>query len=328
MKSSSNLAPCPALFDLQVNGFAGVDFQRADLSLAELQLAVAALRHHQIHRILLTLITDNIDALCRKLRRIEQYRWQDPIVAETIPGYHIEGPYLSPEAGFRGAHPAEKMKAPDLSEFKRLQDAAGGKIRIVTLAPEWPGSDRFISEVVGQGVVVSLGHTDASEKEIDRAISAGATMCTHLGNGCPNEMVRHDNVIQRLLARDELIACFIPDGIHIPPPALKNLFRAKPVGKVILTSDCMAAAGAPNGRYTIGKLEVEVGDDRVVRHPGQPTFAGSSLALGDGVANFSNWTGLSLDAARKLASTAVARVFNIDLPTLPPRETSGRQPAS
>lgn len=327
MKSSSNLAPRPALFDLQVNGFAGIDFQRADLSLSELQLAVTALRHHQIHRILLTLITDDIDALCRKLERIEQYRRQDPTVAETIPGYHIEGPYLSPKPGFRGAHPSEKMKTPDLPEFQRLQAAAGGKIRIVTLAPEWPGSDGFIAEVVRQGVVVSLGHTDAGEEDIDRAIAAGATMCTHLGNGCPSEMHRHDNVIQRLLARDELIACFIPDGIHIPPGALKNLFRAKPAGKVMLTSDCMAAAGAPNGRYTIGQLEMEVGDDRVVRHPGQPTFAGSSLALADGVTNFSRWTGLSVEAARELASTAVARVFKIDLPMLQPQENSDRQPA-
>ncbi len=316
MNSSSNFTPRPALFDLQVNGFGGIDFQQEGLSLVQLQHAARTLRQHDIHRIFLTLITDEIDALCHKLEQIEHYRRQDPLLAEMIPGYHIEGPYLSPKPGFRGAHPAEKMKAPDLLEFARLQEAAAGKIRIVTIAPEWNGSDAFIAEVAGQNVIISLGHTDANEDEIDRAITAGATMCTHLGNGCPSEMHRHDNIIHRLLARDELIACFIPDGIHVPPQTLKNLFRAKPAGKVLLTSDCMAAAGAPNGRYTIGGVEVEVGDDRVVHQPGLTTFAGSSLALGQGVVDFSRWTGFPLDQSWALASTAVADLFNIELPAL------------
>src|SRR5690606_19381238 len=103
-------------------------------------------------------------------------------------------------------------------------------------------SDEFTAELARQNVAVSLGHTDASDSEIDRVIAAGARLCTHLGNGCPGEMHRHNNITQRLLARDELIACFIPDGIHVPPHALKNFFRAKPPGKTILTTDCMAAA--------------------------------------------------------------------------------------
>lgn len=317
MNASTDLARRPALFDLQVNGFGGIDFQQAGLNLSQLRQAVDSLRRHGIHRILLTLITDDLDSLCRKLAQIERYREEDPLVAETIPGYHIEGPYLSPVPGFRGAHPSEKMKAPDLAEYRILQEAANGKIRLITLAPEWPGSGEFIREVVGDGVVISLGHTDANEEQIDRAIAAGATMCTHLGNGCPGEMHRHDNIIQRLLARDELIACFIPDGTHVPPPVLRNLFRAKPAGKVILTSDCMAAAGAGSGRYRLGSLEVEVGADGVVRQPGQKNFAGSSLALAQGVANFSRWTGLSLDEAWPLASTVVADLFEIDLPTIP-----------
>jgi N-acetylglucosamine-6-phosphate deacetylase len=319
MNSSLHSAPRPALFDLQVNGFAGVDFQQADLSLVQLQLAVETLHRYRMQRIFLTLITDEIDALASKLEKIERFRQEDEQVAETIPGYHIEGPYLSPEPGFRGAHPAEKMKAPDLREFERLQKAAGGNIRLITIAPEWKGSAAFIKELVQQGVVVSLGHTNASEEEIDQAIAAGASMCTHLGNGCPAEMHRHHNVMQRLLARDELIACFIPDGIHIPPGALKNLYRAKPPGKVLLTTDCMSAAGAPNGRYRLAGIEVEVGDDRVVRQPGSPTFAGSSLTLDQGVENFARWTGIDFDQAWTLASKTVAEVFDIDLPLLEPR---------
>jgi len=315
-------APLPALFDLQVNGFAGVDFQQPDLTLQQLQHAIRETRKRGIHRIFLTLITDEIDSLCKKFEQIEKYRAADPLLAESIPGYHIEGPYLSPKPGFHGAHPASKMKAPDLAEFQRLQDAAGGNIRIVTLAPEWDGSDAFTAEVSKKGTVVSLGHTDASEEEIDRAIAAGAKMCTHLGNGCPGEMHRHDNIIQRLLARDELIACLIPDGIHIPPHALKNLFRGKPLDKVILTSDCMAAAGAPNGHYRLGQLELEVGDDGVVRQPGRTNFAGSSLSLGRGVANFSRWTGVEIDQAWKFASTAIADLFDLSLPMLDPSDVS------
>ncbi len=294
MADESSLGRRPALFDLQVNGFAGVDFQQAGLTKDQLQHAVRELRQHGIYRIFLTLITDEIDVLCGKLERLERFRDEDPVIHETIAGYHIEGPYLSPKPGFRGAHPAEKMKAPDLKEFERLHAAAGERIRIVTLAPEWEGSDAFIREAVSRGVAVSLGHTDASHGDIDRAIEAGATLCTHLGNGCPGDMNRHDNIIQRLLARDELTACFIPDGIHIPPHALKNLFRAKPGGKTILTSDCMAAAGAPNGRYTLGRLEIEVGDDRVVRQPGQSNLAGSALTLEQGVMNLSRWLDLPM----------------------------------
>ncbi len=306
----------PALFDHQVNGFAGIDFQRSDMTREMLRTAVQELRKHGIYRIFLTLITDEIEALCGKLERVETFRAEDPLIHETVAGYHIEGPYLSPKPGYRGAHPAEKMKAPDLREFGRLQAAANGGIRILTLAPEWEGSDGFIREVVSRDVAVSLGHTDASHEAIDRAIRAGATLCTHLGNGCPGVLDRHANVIQRLLARDELTACFIPDGIHIPPHALKNLYRAKPKGKTILTSDCMAAAGAPNGRYTLGELEIEVGDDRVVRQPGESNLAGSALTLEEGVMNFSLWLDVPMEEAWALGSTAVADRFGIELPMI------------
>ena len=306
-----------SLFDLQVNGFAGVDFQQPDLVHADLRRAIDGLRAHETHRILLTLITDDIDALCAKFSRIEAFRRADPVVAETVCGYHLEGPWLSALPGFCGAHPPEKMCAPSLADLARLQDAAGGNIRLVTIAPEWPGSAEFIAAAVAQGVVISLGHTDVSESQIDAAICAGATLCTHVGNGVPAHLPRHDNVMQRLLARDELTACFIPDGVHLPPFTLRNFFRAKPRGKVILTTDAMAAAGAPEGRYRIGALEVE-SRGGVVRKPGAENFAGSCLAPDRGVRNAAQWLGLPLDEARALLSTEVARHFRIDLPTLSP----------
>ena len=305
-----------SLFDIQVNGFAGVDFQDAGLDAAGLRLACKALRRHGTHRILLTLVTDAIDALEQKFARIEEIRARDPLVRETVPGYHLEGPWLNPADGYRGAHPRRFIKAPDGREFRRLQKAAGGAIRLVTLAPEWPGSARFIARLARDGVVVALGHTDAGDRDIDRAIAAGARLCTHLGNGCPSLLHRHDNVIQRLLARDELIASFIPDGIHLPPFLFRNLVRAKPARKVLITTDAMAAAGAPPGRYTIAGIAVECGKDRVVRLPGTPYFAGSSLEPDTGVANAARFAGVPLATARAWASTVPAALFGIRLPRI------------
>ncbi len=278
-------------FDLQVNGFAGVDFQDPALSQAELRRACDALLRHRTGGILLTLITDRIDALAAKLAQVERYRAADPVVAAMVVGYHLEGPHLSAVPGYHGAHPPELMFPPDGAAFDRLQAAANGRIRLVTLAPELPGSPEFIARVVASGARVAIGHSAASDDEIDAAIAAGLTLCTHLGNGVPLELPRHDNIIQRLLARDELTAVFIPDGLHVPPPVLRNFVRAKPSGKALFTTDCMAAAGAGPGRYRIGRLEIEVGQDGVVREPGKRNFAGSSLTMDRAAANVAAWLG-------------------------------------
>jgi N-acetylglucosamine-6-phosphate deacetylase len=207
------------------------------------------------------------------------------------------------------------MRAPDLAAFERLQAAAGGNIRLLTLAPEWPGSGEFIAAVAAQGVVISLGHTKASEEQIDEAIRGGATMITHLGNGTPVILPRHDNIIQRLLARDELTACLIPDGAHLPPFVVRNFFRAKPPGKILFTTDCMAAAGAPAGRYRIGRLEVE-SRDGFVRAPGSANLAGSCLAPLDGVKNVARWLGVPEKEARAMFGERVAAHFGIRLPEI------------
>jgi len=294
------------LFDIQVNGFAGVDFQQHGLAASEMRKAVDGLSKHKTGRIFATLISDAIPALCAKFENMERIRAEDPVVAAAVCGYHLEGPWLSPEPGYRGAHDPRFMKAPDTGEFDRLQTSAGGNIRLVTLAPEWPGSEDFIRHIRSTGVHVSLGHTNASLGEIESAIEAGALFCTHLGNGVPAEMPRHDNVTQRLLCFDELIAFFIPDGIHLPPFVLKNFFRAKPPGKALFTTDCMAAAGAPPGRYRLAHHELEVDEDRVVRAPGTSGFAGSALSSDEGVRNIQRWLELEETEARRLFSSAIA----------------------
>ncbi len=304
------------LFDFQVNGFGGVDFQRDNLTSTEFAHAVAALRQHGTSGIFATLITDEIDALCRRFAALEKLCATVPSAGAAILGYHLEGPWLSPTPGYRGAHPAGPMRAPTLADYERLQAAAHGRLRLITLAPEWPGSAEFIAAVTQQGVHVSLGHTNASEAEIDAAIRAGARFCTHLGNGCPLELPRHDNIVQRLLARDELTACFIPDGIHLPKGVLKNFVRAKPTGRVLFTTDAMAGAGAPPGRYTIGPHLITVGADGVARQPGEKNFAGSTLTPDVGVRHIADWLNLTPEAAHHLWSTAPAAAFGITLPAL------------
>lgn len=318
--TSSPLVPpdSPGLFDFQVNGFGGVDFQEATITAAALRSACAALHRHGVAAIFLTLITDSVGRLCTQLALIRELRGHDPVIAATIAGFHLEGPWLSAKPGFHGAHDDRQMIAPRLADFHRLQDAAGGDIRLVTLAPELPGSPEFIAALTKSTVQVFLGHTDANDGEIDTAIRAGARFCTHLGNGVPLLLPRHDNVIQRLLARDELTACFIPDGIHLPPFVLRNFFRAKPPGRVLFTSDAMAGAGAGPGRYTLGgRMPLEIDRNLVAREPGGQ-FAGSTLTPDVGVRRVRDYLGLSQTEAVNLWSQAPAAAFGIKLPSIPP----------
>lgn len=315
---TSSQAPAPRWFDFQVNGYAGIDFQAEALSRAELEYAVRAMRRDGVAGIFLTLITDEIDAHCRRLENFEKLRAASPECAAMIAGYHIEGPWLNPEPGYRGAHPPGPMHAPSLAEFERLQSAAGGHVRLITIAPEWPGSAECIAAMTRAGVHISLGHTNASNAQIDDAIRAGARFVTHLGNGTPPEMPRHDNVIQRLLARDELIACLIPDGIHLPSFVLRNFFRAKPRDRVLFTTDAMSGAGAEPGRYKIGRLEIEVGADGIARQPGGTGFAGSTLTPDEGVRRCAAYLGISLAESAELWSTAATKAFGVTLATPPP----------
>ena len=240
--SSTDLPP---LFDFQINGFAGIDFQDPEISRSDLALSMHRLKEHGVGGIFLTLVTNIEDRLCAQLERLESFRESEAAITEVVRGYHLEGPWLKPQVGFCGAHRAELMCAPSVRSFERLQSAAGSNIRLVTLAPEWQGSDEVVAALTAQGVHVAIGHSGASDVDIDVAIHAGARFCTHLGNGVPAMLHRHDNVIQRLLARDELYACFIPDGIHVPPFMLQNMVRAKPSDRVLFTTDAISAAGEP-----------------------------------------------------------------------------------
>jgi N-acetylglucosamine-6-phosphate deacetylase len=230
-------------------------------------------------------------------------RLSDPAIA----GLHMEGPYISPEDGSRGAHPRAHVIAAAVDDFNRRQDAAGGRIVLVTLAPEAPGALVLIEHLVASGVRVAIGHTAASPGQIADAVTAGASLATHLGNGCAAMLPRHPNPIWELLAADGVTASLIVDGHHLPPSTVKAIVRAKGAGKTILITDAIAAAGCAPGPYAIGGVDCVLGTDGRISLPGTPYLAGSSLTLDRAVANTVRFTGLPIDDVIPMASTMPAR---------------------
>jgi N-acetylglucosamine-6-phosphate deacetylase len=290
----------PGLFDLQVNGFGGVDFNAADLTADAVAAALQRLRATGVTRCLPTLITSPLDAFAAAARVIAG------MTDAAIAGIHMEGPYLSPEEGTRGAHPARHLRAASVDDFRRRQEAAGGRIVLVTLAPEVPGAIALIEHLVSTGVRVAIGHTAAAPDQIAAAIAGGATLATHLGNGCARMLPRHPNPIWELLAADGVFASLIVDGHHLPPATVKAMVRAKGARRTILISDAIAAAGCPPGQYSIGGVACELGSDGRVALPGTPYLAGSSLTLDRAIGNTVRFTGLPLDEVAAMASSIPA----------------------
>jgi N-acetylglucosamine-6-phosphate deacetylase len=298
----------PGLFDLQVNGFAGVDFNDPATTQEDLARAIAALRATGVTRFLPTLITGPAERFLACARLLSAC--PDPAVA----GLHMEGPYLAPEAA--GAHPDAHLAPPSFDDFSRRQEAAGGRILLVTIAPEVPGALPFIERLVTAGVRVAIGHTAAGPDAIRDAVRAGATISTHLGNACPLLLPRHPNLIWEQLAADELTACLIVDGHHLPPSVVKVMVRAKSLGKTVLVTDAVAAAAQPPGRYRLGEVPVELSAAGRVTIVGTDRLAGSALTLDVALANTVRFTGWSLQEVAPLASTQAAAAVG--------RTTAGR----
>jgi N-acetylglucosamine-6-phosphate deacetylase len=290
----------PGLFDLQVNGFAGVDFNSRDVTADAVAQALERMRSTGVTRCLPTLITSSFEdfsASARVLVRVSD---------RAIAGLHMEGPYISPLDGARGAHRREHVRPASIEDFERRQDACDGRIRLVTLAPEVPGAIQLIEHLVSSGVRVAIGHTAADPADIAAAIAAGATLATHLGNGCPQMLPRHPNPIWELLAADEVLISLIADGHHLPGSTVKAMVRANGEGRTILVTDAIAAAGCAPGRFAIGGVECELRKDGRVALPGSPYLAGSALTMDKAIANTVRFTGLSMAQAVKMASTIPA----------------------
>lgn len=296
----------PGFVDLQVNGFAGVDFNTPGQSSDEIGRALDAMRRTGVTRCLPTLITSSFEHFRACAAAI--LACPDPAIA----GLHMEGPYLSPLDGPRGAHPVTEITPASIENFKRRQDAAGGRIRLVTIAPEVAGATALIEYLVGEGVRVAIGHTAATGADILAAVRAGATVSTHLGNGCAATQHRHDNVIWAQAAADDLAATFIADGHHLPDSVLKSLMRAKQPRRAMLVTDAMAAAAAPSGRYRLGALEVERDAAGRVGLPGTPYLAGSALTMDAAIGETVRATGLDVETVLAMANTQPAAYLGID----------------
>jgi N-acetylglucosamine-6-phosphate deacetylase len=292
----------PALFDLQINGGLGISFNAQTLKPEDVSRVTHLCHRHGVAQYLPTLVTASFDALAHGFRTLERARSEDAAIAHAIPGYHLEGPYLSPEDGPRGAHPREHIRPPDLDEFQRLQEAAGGRIKLTTLAPEMPGALPLIEAVVRSGVVVALGHTAATGEQIRAAVDAGARLSTHLGNGSHSLIRRHPNYIWEQAAEDRLWASLITDGHHLPRSVVRCLLRCKGLPRIILTSDASSLAGLPAGRYNEWGTELEISPAGRIGVVGTDLLAGAALYTDACVAQVLAWEGLPVPDVLALAS--------------------------
>jgi N-acetylglucosamine-6-phosphate deacetylase len=307
---SGGLYVAPGWIDLQVNGFAGVDYNHPLTPHSEIARSIQVLFSTGVTRFYPTIITGPPDDMTGALRNLAKAR--DKLAeGEAMEGFHVEGPHISLEDGPRGAHPRPWVRRPDFDEFRRWQEAADGRIRIVTLSPEWPEAPAYIERITGEGVVAAIGHMQATAAQIGDAVSAGATLSTHLGNGAHGLMRRHPNYIWDQLAEDRLMADFIADGIHLDAAFLKVALRAKGTARSVLITDAATPAEAAPGLYRFGGQAVELTTDHRVVLAGQDRLAGSALRMDRGIANAVKLAGVTLPEAVRMATVNAARAGNV-----------------
>jgi N-acetylglucosamine-6-phosphate deacetylase len=299
----------PGLIDLQINGYRGFDLNADALTpdtVIDLARAVLATG---VTAFLPTIITAPEEKIVACLQAIAAARQREPWLHHMIPGVHVEGPHLSPQDGPRGAHPREHIRPLSIDEFDRWQRASGNLVTLVTVSPHWPDATAYIHALHERGILVSIGHTDASVEQIRAAVDAGATLSTHLGNGVAATLPRHPNLLWAQIAEDRLAAMLIADGHHLPADTLKVMLRSKGLDRVILTSDAVALAGMPPGLYStpVGG-QVELTPDGRLCLPGTRLLAGSVTPLKDTVALVAN-TQLSLADTLRLATVNPARLL-------------------
>jgi N-acetylglucosamine-6-phosphate deacetylase len=305
----------PGFFDLQVNGYGGFDFNiRAWGEADEVSCDHGALFDCLVRSgtalFCPTITTNSREAMRQGLAALAQALNADRRLARAVPGVHVEGPYIASEDGPRGAHPLEHVRNPDWEEFQRFQEAAEGRIKLLTLAPELPGALTFIEQLTASGVVVALGHTGAEPEVVRDAVLAGARLSTHLGNGAHSMMRRHPNYIWEQLAHDDLYASVIADGHHLPPAVLKSFARVKGPERLALVSDAVSLGGLAPGVYARGRHEVLPSGKVVLA--GTPYLAGAGHLLDTCLVNACRFTDLSLAQAVHCASAIPARILGLE----------------
>ena len=302
----------PGLMDIQVNGYQGHDFCSEEVTVEDVVSVAQELSQAGVTAFCPTLITGSSGAIESGLRAVALARERNRLARERILGIHLEGPYISPVDGPRGAHPLEHVRAPDWEEFARFQEAAGGRIRLVTLAPELPNALEFITRARNGGIIVAIGHHNASREQIDAAVSSGAVLSTHLGNGAHSQLPRHPNYIWDQLANDALMASIIVDGHHLPPAVVKSFYRAKGPDRLILISDAVWVSGLPPGTYQSMGSDIEVMEDGRVRLSSTPYLAGSTLRLCEAIPNVMRFAGAPFSDAIRMATENPARLLGVD----------------
>jgi N-acetylglucosamine-6-phosphate deacetylase len=312
----------PAFCDVQINGCLGHSFGAASLTIEQVRAIVSECRRHGISELCPTLITASADDLLHGFQTLRRACETDADLVRALIGFHLEGPFLSPADGPRGAHPLAHIRDPDWGEFRRLQDAAGGRIRMVTLAPERPGAIALIERLVAAGVVVAIGHTAAAARNIRAAIAAGARLSTHLGNGSHAMLPRHENYLWEQLAADDLWASIIVDGHHLPAAVVQSIVRAKTPSRLLLTCDASPLAGLPPGRYRQWDHDLDILPEGKIVVAGTPYLAGSWAFTDMCVRNVMAFAGLALADAIDLATAQPRRILG-----LPPRTLDAGQPA-
>ena len=305
----SNTWIAPVLVDIQVNGFGGYDLNVATVTSADVCSMVRESWCVGTGFLCPTIVTASFDNISNSIHAIVKACETDRLVSHSILGIHLEGPYISSEDGPRGAHPLEHVRDPDWDEFRRWQDIAEDLICMVTLAPEKRSVIPFIEKLVANDIIVALGHTDASVRDIREAIKAGAKLSTHLGNGAHGHIRRHPNYIWEQLAADELYASLIVDGHHLPPSVVKSMMRAKTLDRCILISDATALAGVDPGKYQFAGQEVELKKDRSIRLVGTEYLAGSAIELARGVENSVRFADITLQESVSLATLQPMRLL-------------------
>lgn len=299
----------PGFIDIQINGYMGVDFADQNLTLKDLLVATKALWKEGVTTFLPTVITNHQNNL-KKSFSILANALDDKEIGASIPGFHLEGPYISPEQGFRGAHLEKYIRIPDWEEFSELQKAANNGIKLITVAPEVKGAIPFIKQCAEAGVVVSLGHHNGSTDSIKQAADAGASMATHLGNGCANMIDRHHNPLWPQLADDRITITIIADGCHINQEEVQCFYKIKGVEKTVLVSDALDLAGLTPGEYIRAERVVLLTPD-VVKFPAENVLAGAASPISSCTSNMMKFTGCGLVNAIQMACSNPARSLGL-----------------
>ncbi len=300
----------PGLIDLQINGYMGVSFTDQNITIEDVRKATRALWKDGVTSYLPTLTTLDRERLLKSFA-LMAVAMKDDKIGMSIPGFHLEGPYISPVKGYRGAHFKKYIRLPDWNEFSEFQKAADNGITLITVAPEVEGAILFIEKCIDMGVVVSLGHHNGTPEIIDQAVDAGASLSTHLGNGCANLINRHNNPLWPQLANDKLSISIITDGSHLTRDEVRTFYKVKGNLQTILVSDVVSLAGLPPGIYVDDGDTLLLTKD-VVKFPAEDVLYGAAQPISRGVGNIMRFTECSLKDAIQMASTNPAKLMGLN----------------